>query len=1374
MDISPKLLTISEIIHKSTPLSGTISLNPSPNPIPQENKSLNPNLSINFVQNPNPKILPFLNYPTMIIGTVNLPVYSNSSSTKNSVSCNCLSFSDDTGKVCCDVLEFDVKIIGKEIHVVSWNFVPLKCGGSSSGLLEIIRWKLPDSSISVLNRCSNIDTFPLDCSSSLLKSCKDEVFEARSGVFGRVESISPVLVVPCAIQNRDSESSSGNMSAGSRNVRGFLAELMVCKCKLCRSKSSVMTLFNCVQGENNHQFDIPAMIYFFESTASWHPVLLKLLGNVICITGLKKKLIFVGKDNSSLMYITTEKAALRMPLFPRMHLSIQKDEIKGMGESGAYTGSVTGIYMQGMVVELDNKVWLVITDQILAPPHPIRVGALISVRNVHFVCPKFSWTKTLLLGACFKTNIKVKSFSPLESQCHIRLQTQSMLSKFIESLVFSARFWLLLIVSSFKRIFAGILSEKEILGSKHTEGLAQMYAKLYLPSSVFRPRVVTISVFISHCEGMWLNVILQLGKDSQGSKKNFFWCEGKSYQRLIRKIISSEDFGVVLMGTLQISPSSGHLQLVDASGSIDVVIPDFPSNYDANNLYEVMDYSVVIEGLPEEDDTLVKYENETFSCRNILHRVPSTRGRKPTSVYAHFYLRNTNCLNACLRVPRMDWNDNIIDIKGGLFHLLLVTHNFPTTEKFHMDPMNKQNSFVEAIIFPWNLFVHGEDNSKCLTRISKKNLKEHLEFTSERNTSEYNCQKRAKLVNGSTRTVNSALKDDLEKSDFGLYSCSNNCNNHNSGAHTGLKSTDIDSFDELPCSVLMRSFSSQRPARPGLLRRADHNTANGKFGKLKGRKTTLEIKSTCFRNNQWLQVGGYYIMTCRNQVHVQNATHCCYVTGGNIVVTSQTPLWSVSFSCDEVLSPSEPVQKRTSPTASLKGDVVPCESSSISELFFLRSHSHNPDSCSVDIIICLSVAARNLLNLDMEAVYGGLVEPIVVSRESDKNFMFTMGVSMHSSETSDPDCRLPQGNLISLTGNVVDVHSFDCRYLDFKTHLNATCASDQHKGLFQGLSRNICVHISKHEHYVKLRGTLNKHAYPSGMGSGVTATFHRVLVVGQNELMLTPVSFIEIISVRNVSGEQSDNFDSHFGSAILKAKPLYAVSSSFFSEPIQHVEIDAMRFRCRVVAMHVLVLENQNSKLGNSRARELPEAPCISIPCASFVLDDGSLPCCLWATAKIAAELLRLNDEIIIKDISSNNSQKRLNQTNTKTTSMTGYYHLQKILKHHHRITIKNYGSTFDSSHQDLTFSVSSNNNVLSSSDETLLKLVIFNACCGPVFNIAGSAMDSNAIRRLEDLSGMDMTMNTMQNIVAREVQYVDPRTEATNLIQELMEQVSH
>eukprot|EP00268_Persea_americana_P000491 TRINITY_DN10165_c0_g1_i8.p2 TRINITY_DN10165_c0_g1~~TRINITY_DN10165_c0_g1_i8.p2 ORF type:complete len:157 (+),score=26.20 TRINITY_DN10165_c0_g1_i8:434-904(+) len=103
---------------------------------------------------------------------------------------------------------------------------------------------------------------------------------------------------------------------------------------------------------------------------------------------------------------------------------------------------------------------------------------------------------------------------------------------------------------------------------------------------------VPISNFVSECQAMWVTLFPQMLKDAKTIGTNHCAslpsCEGKSYSRKTRRIVSSEDLGVVLMGTLKICPTSGRFQLVDATGSMDVVIPDLLSNGNVGKLYEVM------------------------------------------------------------------------------------------------------------------------------------------------------------------------------------------------------------------------------------------------------------------------------------------------------------------------------------------------------------------------------------------------------------------------------------------------------------------------------------------------------------------------------------------------------------------------------------------------------------------------------------------------------------------------------------------------------------------------------------------------------------------------------------------------------------------
>ncbi|KAF6143514.1 hypothetical protein GIB67_029683 [Kingdonia uniflora] len=1339
----PKLLSISDLLQQSLPLTGSSSLTPhSSNNTPFQTNSNNPQQQLHLQQRPSasletqfhpnsyPRILTPLNHPVLIVGTIDFHVNGNCPISK-SMSSGCLSFSDGSARVCCAVLDLDdTKIVGKKINVFSWNFIPFssKCGS----FLEIIRWGLPDSTCKLI-RCSDVGVYPFASSApSSEGSC----------VHGKLGSISPVLVVPCTTQNRKATTSSGENSSGTQNLSGFLVELMVCKCKL-------------VSGEvgNCHSFTSPVTVYFLGLTSLWHPILSKMLRKVICVTGLKKKLVFIGNEDSYLMFVTTEKSVLRMLSTPLEDLGfLRRLAVTGQGECNTYNGIVTGIYMNGMAVELDEKVWLLLTDRFLAPPHPVRVGALISVSNVHFICPKFSWTRTLLLGACFKSTIAVKSFSPQESQSHIRAHTQSLLGNFTDSLVFSARFWLLLTVSCFKKKFAGIFSEKDILGSQRKEGMAQMYASSFLPSCVFQPRhgvlkefckhnlfgcgnepsysniklVVPISNFISHCEASWVTMLLQKQHDYDSSLRT---CEGKSYYRLIRQIMSSDDFGVILMGALQISSTSGRLQLTDATASIDVVIPDFSSSCDIGNIYELRYYSIVMEGVPAKVDSLVRRNSEPFSCKEIFCHIRPMTEIKPSAIFVHFFMKDASCLNASLHLPYMNSGDGLKGIQDGLFHILLITHKFPVIQNVQSNSVvsTKSSTFAEATIFPWDLFLRGEHPIQVTVESEEKRNGLSL------------CNKRPKLVHES-RPLTSGIEYIFRVANDGSLGCISNCSRSEKGYCGDHKSCITSSPHDMPCLAIIKSLTGQRSARYGTLCHANCNRIDGVCCNLGAHKMLLEFSSKYFSNYQLLQVGGYYIMKYGNEELLSSVKGIGSVSCKSLV-TPQTPLWSLSFFCDEVVSFKNLLQNHLSQIDSILNDAVRAGSSSNKELFFQRFWNQSLEKNS-DIKLHLSLNAMNQLKIDIKFLEDRSVKPVNISEDA-ANTSTCIGTTITAphpfSGSTESGFRLPQGDLISVHGNVIDVHSMGCDFVDSKAH-------------------------------VRLRGTISKHSYPIGMGPGVNATFHRVLVMGPRELMLTPVSFVAINFVKELVCPEHVGGSSlpRFGSAIFSSESLITVSSNLISEFIPYLETTPMRYRCRVVAIHSLVLEKPNCKFLRQQPMQQSRPTPMNIPFAGFVLDDGSSLCCCWASGQIASMFLRLHEKIPVMTFNNNNREPKTGRPDKIQRSASSY--LNKILKKHHRITVRNYGALVDSSCQNLIFSTNSGNS-FGDSDEKLLKFVVLNACCGSVLSIVGSLVDSNGFRILEkELGALEMTTHhQMQNIWAREVQYVNPQIEARDLLQQLL-----
>lgn len=252
-------------------------------------------------------------------------------------------------------------MVGQKVRVLAWNFIPMKCG--KDGFLEIIRWDLAQPTTQSSCSLSRFSSFC--CTSGVCHTDCDR--KAKSFVFGVVESVSPVSVVPCS-----------SRESNAVNISGFLVNVRVCECEFCSSKSFVSELGNLKEGNvGDHCFDKTAIVYFCGSTSSWHPIVSTLIGKVVLILSLKKKLVFIGKDQPQLMYVAGDSVSLHVIKMFKAQNGVCHDGIGGKGRCVSYTGVITGIYMQGMVVELDQDVMLVVTDQYLCVLHCMRVGAIV-------------------------------------------------------------------------------------------------------------------------------------------------------------------------------------------------------------------------------------------------------------------------------------------------------------------------------------------------------------------------------------------------------------------------------------------------------------------------------------------------------------------------------------------------------------------------------------------------------------------------------------------------------------------------------------------------------------------------------------------------------------------------------------------------------------------------------------------------------------------------------------------------------------------------------------------------------------------------------------------------------------------------------------
>ncbi|KAG6470064.1 hypothetical protein ZIOFF_071116 [Zingiber officinale] len=747
------IISISDLVKLGRPLTGAASLclAPSASPPPKKPKCdisdevpVKIPLFADHCENSNPGTFSPLSRPVIIVGTVELFPWD----AKISLGClnHCFSFSDGSSRVCCYFLDFDLRIIGRRVKILAWNFLPLKHG--DRGVLEVIRWSFTDFEAA----------FVSDSLLSMTSACssREANMKCRGGAFGILKAVSSIFRVPCTKQKEDNLRNSGRNLMSRGDLTGFLVEILTCVCDVCNESSFVAERDDHhLKNKDCHSFSNSVFVYFMQPNFLWRPALYRLIGKSITISRLKRNLIFVGNEVSYEMFVSTPSTMVS--LTNHSANCIYEESLKKSDE-GMYNGVVTGIYMQGMVIELDDKVLLLIPDP---PQHSLRMGAIVSVRNFHFIHVKYSWVKIILLGTCVKTCISVKSFSMTDIRqdimvfpflafsfivfldnilclylfrSHSKSEGSSILERFLESLTYSAKLWMLLLVSCFKKKFGGIFSYKDILGSKKVipfcnniscnirrkdlhklmlqhccllvplkqsgckflsclqSGLFTNFCKhgrcsYQMENLSFLKLVIPISNLKSWCEVSWISLLAQKHNDNnQFGESPYF---EQLYHReplgndMIRRIFSSDDMSFVLVGMLKVSPYSGRLQLTDATGSIDAVVPDLPLDVNFQAVYEVKDYKLVIEGSSKKIYMQQQYLDEPLSCRTIFQHF-SPRASSQLVVYVHFYLKKSTCMHFFQFSTYMDNSDSLKCNSGEMFHLLYVTHKFPAYHSVYL------------------------------------------------------------------------------------------------------------------------------------------------------------------------------------------------------------------------------------------------------------------------------------------------------------------------------------------------------------------------------------------------------------------------------------------------------------------------------------------------------------------------------------------------------------------------------------------------------------------------------------------------------------------------------------------------------------------
>ncbi|KAG6468279.1 hypothetical protein ZIOFF_072852 [Zingiber officinale] len=698
------IISISDLVKLGRPLTGAASLCPAPSASPPPKKPkcdisdevpVKIPLFADHCENSNPGTFSPLSRPVIIVGTVELFPWD----AKISLGClnHCFSFSDGSSRVCCYFLDFDLRMLrfrphcfsfpwdakislGRKVKILAWNFLPLKHG--DRGVLEVIRWSFTDFEAA----------FVSDSLLSMTSACssREANMKCRGGAFGILKAVSSIFRVPCTKQKEDNLRNSGRNLMSRGDLTGFLVEILTCVCDVCNESSFVAERDDHhLKNKDCHSFSNSVFVYFMQPNFLWRPALYRLIGKSITISRLKRNLIFVGNEVSYEMFVSTPSTMVS--LTNHSANCIYEESLKKSDE-GMYNGVVTGIYMQGMVIELDDKVLLLIPDP---PQHSLRMGAIVSVRNFHFIHVKYSWVKIILLGTCVKTCISVKSFSMTDIRqdimvfpflafsfivfldnilclylfrSHSKSEGSSLLERFLESLTYSAKLWMLLLVSCFKKKFGGIFSYKDILGSKKVIPFCNNISCNIRRKDLHK-------LMLQHC---CLLVPLKQSQDCLLISANMVgavtkWKAYHSLNCMIRMI----------NGWTEVSPYSGRLQLTDATGSIDAVVPDLPLDVNFQAVYEVKDYKLVIEGSSKKIYMQQQYLDEPLSCRTIFQHF-SPRASSQLVVYVHFYLKKSTCMHFTQFSTYMDNSDSLKCNSGEMFHLLYVTHKFPAYHSVYL------------------------------------------------------------------------------------------------------------------------------------------------------------------------------------------------------------------------------------------------------------------------------------------------------------------------------------------------------------------------------------------------------------------------------------------------------------------------------------------------------------------------------------------------------------------------------------------------------------------------------------------------------------------------------------------------------------------
>ncbi|MCD9643433.1 hypothetical protein HAX54_030900 [Datura stramonium] len=748
-----------------------------------------------------------------------------------------------------------------------------------------------------------------------------------------------------------------------------------------------------------------------------------------------------------------------------------------------------------------------------------------------------------------------------------------------------------------------------------------------------------------------------------------------------------------------------------------------------------------MEDIPMKLDHVDLLQNEPFTCRSIFENAPLVR---EMNVPLHFYynLRDlipvshpfTTCVDSQVEFRK---------IGQGKYHLLQLMHKFPVLQKFQgsQHASTTSSAFAEALILPWDLLIADKNRDTRIDKLLIDQLKLPMKFFNRMENGKLIACKRQKPDQLSNEALTSALNDTGSdpscSSSHPAYACSFVVGNHHNSCGP----------EEIPCLVTGNCVNY---LSLGILHHTDTKADVGSCSEPQVRRALLEFKSEALSVYEVLKIGGHYLIK-----HQKEDMLCTDAIGDKIVVNSGTNIWSVSFSSVNVLQNLDVSCLLQQSGSFLSHNSVLPEGYHQFQIPNCGP-SNGSNDISSDVKLYIPSDVTNLFDVNLELLEDCSLEPLVPFGE-----MTNIYSSGHN---------LPEGYLTSIHGRIKAVHGSDGK--SYAEHLRCESINGVFPSLFVEGTTSMCIHVLMDHKMVKIFGSANKLAYPAGFGRDVSASFHRVLALSaQDSFMLIPTSFI-VINPSSLINDHSD--DAHtYKSAALDldgSSPFCTNTASLISDTVRFLATQPVEFHCRVVAIYVLVLEyNTKDKQSLSRT-ESRHSFAFDIPLAGFILDDGSSSCCCWASWERAAVFLGLHDDIVSGEPYAKTRNKSRKTRKKQACSSVAISRLRRIMKRHGRVTVRNQASTFDSSCQDLVFSVKPEK-IISSLDRDFFQSLILKACCSTCLTVVGSRMSSDAIRQLEThLIELDMGMLPMHNVWVSEVRYMDSLAQAKKILQGLVE----